>query len=142
MIERITVDNCKISDLKNSFPQIFAKIDVNKVLVDSKFTQTFTYVENNKIVGVILYDLIYERCELIQIEVLENYRNQKIASKLLTYMIEDCQKKHIENITLEVKITNHPAINLYKKFGFKEVAIRKRYYQGIDAILMEKEMIE
>lgn len=142
MIERITVDNCKISDLKNSFPQIFAKIDVNKVLVDSKFTQTFTYVENNKIVGVILYDLIYERCELIQIEVLENYRNQKIASKLLTYMIADCQKNHIENITLEVKITNQPAINLYKKFGFKEVAIRKRYYQGIDAILMEKEMIE
>lgn len=142
MIERITVDNCKISDLKNSFPQIFTKIDVNKVLVDSKFTQTFTYVENNKIVGVILYDLIYERCELIQIEVLENYRNQKIASKLLTYMIADCQKNHIENITLEVKITNQPAINLYKKFGFKEVAIRKRYYQGIDAILMEKEMIE
>ena len=142
MIERITVDNCKISDLKNSFPQIFTKIDVNKVLVDNEFTQIFTYVENDKIVGVILYDLIYERCELIQIEVLENYRNQKIASKLLTYMIADCQKNHIENITLEVKITNQPAINLYKKFGFKEVAIRKRYYQGIDAILMEKEMIE
>ena len=142
MIEKITVDNCKISVLKNSFPHIFAKIDVNKLLIDNKFTQMFTYIENDKIVGVILYDLIYERCELIQIEVLENYRNQKIASKLLTYMIEDCKKKHIENITLEVKITNHPAINLYKKFGFKEVAIRKRYYQGIDAILMEKEMIE
>lgn len=142
MIERITVDNCKISVLKNSFPQIFAKIDVNKFLIDNKFTQMFTYIENDKIVGVIIYDLIYERCELIQIEVLENYRNQKIASKLLTYMIADCQKNHIENITLEVKITNQPAINLYKKFGFKEVAIRKRYYQGIDAILMEKEMIE
>ena len=124
MIEKITVDNCKISVLKNSFPQIFAKIDVNKLLIDNKFTQMFTYIENDKIVGVILYDLIYERCELIQIEVLENYRNQKIASKLLTYMIDDCKKKHIENITLEVKITNHPAINLYKKFGFKEVAIR------------------
>ena len=142
MIERITVDNCKISSLENSFPQIFTQIDVNKILVDSKFTQMFAYTEDNKIVGVVLYDLIYERCELIQIEVLENYRNQKIASKLLTYMIEDCRKNHIENITLEVKITNQPAINLYKKFGFKEVAIRKRYYQGIDAILMEKEMIE
>lgn len=141
MIERITVDNCKILDLKNSFPQIFTKIDINKLLIDNKFTQIFTYMDNNKIVGVILYDLIYERCELIQIEVLEMYRNKHIASKLLTHMIEDCRKNNIENITLEVKVTNEPAINLYKKYGFKKVAIRKRYYQGIDAILMEKEMI-
>lgn len=141
MIEKITIDNCKILDLKNNFPQIFMKIDVNKFLIDNKFTQIFTYIENNKIVGVILYDIIYERCELTQIEVLESYRNRQIASRLLTYMIEDCQKNEIENITLEVKVTNIPAINLYKKFGFKEVAIRKRYYQGIDAILMEKEMI-
>lgn len=142
MIERITVDNRKISTLENSFPQIFTKIDVNSLLVDNKFTQIFTYTENNKVVGIIIYDLIYERCELTQIEVLEGHRNRQIASKLLTHMIEDCRKNKIENITLEVKITNDPAINLYKKFGFEEVAIRKGYYQGIDAILMEKEMIE
>lgn len=142
MIERITVDNCKISVLENSFPQIFTNLDVNKVLVDNEFTQMFTYTENNKFVGIIIYDLIYERCELTQIEVLEAYRNRQIASKLLTHMIEDCRKNKIENITLEVKVTNEPAINLYKKFGFKKVAIRKGYYQGIDAILMEKEMIE
>ena len=141
MIEKVTVENCKIKELKDTFPQIFTKIDIKHELSNNSFTQIFTYTENDKIIAFIMYDLIYERCELTQIEVLEDYRNRHIASDLLTYMIEDCLNNNIENITLEVKITNLPAINLYKKFGFKEVAIRKGYYQGIDAILMEKEMI-
>ena len=44
-----------------------------------------------------------------------------------------------KSITLEVKKDNIPAINLYKKFGFQEKAIRQGYYQGVDGILMERE---
>ena len=51
-------------------------------------------------------------------------------------------KKFIEivdkNITLEVKIDNYPAIKVYEDNGFKMVAIRKGYYNGIDGILMER----
>ena len=43
-----------------------------------------------------------------------------------------------KNITLEVKIDNTPAIKLYKKFDFEEVALRKGYYNGVDGILMER----
>ena len=43
-----------------------------------------------------------------------------------------------KNITLEVKIDNNAAINLYKKYNFVEKAIRKGYYNGIDGILMER----
>ena len=42
------------------------------------------------------------------------------------------------NITLEVNCNNKNAIKLYKKFNFKEVAIRKCYYNNKeDGILME-----
>jgi ribosomal-protein-alanine N-acetyltransferase len=84
---------------------------------------------------------MYERAELININVLENYQNQKIASKLLEYMIQDCIDKKVKSITLEVKVTNDKAIHLYQKFGFNQIGIRKCYYQGIDALLMEKELI-
>ena len=43
-----------------------------------------------------------------------------------------------KSITLEVNKNNIPALNLYKKFNFNEVAIRKGYYNGIDGILMER----
>lgn len=142
MIEKITIDNCEIKELEKTFKHYFTAKSVKEILLNNQFTCIFTFKEDDKIVAFIIYDLLYERCELIQIEVLEEYRNKKIASKLLTYMIEESKNKGIQNITLEVKVTNETAINLYKKFGFKEVAIRKGYYQGIDAFLMEKEMIE
>ena len=41
-------------------------------------------------------------------------------------------------ITLEVNKENIPAIKLYRKLGFKDVAIRKGYYNGVDGILMER----
>ena len=141
MIERITVDNCKIEILEKSFPQLLPKMDINRQLEDNDFTQIYVYKDNNNVIAIIMYDFIYERCELTQIEVIETHRNRHIASKLLTHMIDNCKKNNIENITLEVNINNEAAINLYKKFGFKQVAIRKGYYQGIDGILMEKEMI-
>ena len=52
----------------------------------------------------------------------------------MEYMINNVDK----NITLEVKNDNTPAIKLYKRYGFKEVATRKGYYQGTDGILMER----
>ena len=56
-------------------------------------------------------------------------------------MLEDCKIKDVKSITLEVKQTNENAIHLYKKYGFIEIGIRKGYYQGIDGILMEKELM-
>ena len=47
-------------------------------------------------------------------------------------------EKTNKSITLEVNKNNIPALNLYKKFAFHEVAIRKGYYNGVDGILMER----
>ena len=49
----------------------------------------------------------------------------------------------IEYITLEVRISNTPAISLYEKFGFKSVGVRKKYYQDNDedALIMFTENI-
>jgi ribosomal-protein-alanine N-acetyltransferase len=52
-------------------------------------------------------------------------------------------KKYLEyaNVFLEVKRTNLPAINLYNKFGFEEIDIRKMYYSdGQDAVVMSRKV--
>ena len=71
----------------------------------------------------------------------EEYQNQKIASKLFEYMVNECISHNVKSITLEVKETNIKAIHLYEKFDFSKVAVRRKYYQGIDGILMEKELM-
>lgn len=92
-------------------------------------------LENDKIIGYLYYSDIYDRAEINQIEVEVSHRNCGKATKLLQKMLELVEK----SITLEVKNDNIPAINLYKKFGFQEKAIRQGYYQGVDGILMERE---
>ena len=92
-------------------------------------------LENDKIIGYLYYSDIYDRAEINQIEVEVSHRNCGKVTKLLQKMLELVEK----SITLEVKKDNIPAINLYKKFGFQEKAIRQGYYQGVDGILMERE---
>lgn len=92
-------------------------------------------LENDKIIGYLYYSDIYDRAEINQVEVEVSHRNCGKATKLLQKMLELVEK----SITLEVKKDNIPAINLYKKFGFQEKAIRQGYYQGVDGILMERE---
>jgi len=128
MLIKIDLDNINILD--NSFLLVD---DIKKELVDNPFINIFVYVIDNKVIGYLNYSLIYDRIELNQIEVLNTYRRNGVGSLLLEYLI-----KLDFPITLEVKEDNSSAISLYEKFGFKKVAIRKGYYNGIDGILMER----
>jgi len=102
---------------------------------DNPFSKYLVYVHNNNVVGFCYYYEIYDKLEISYIFVSENFRNKNIASKLMKYLIDNNSDKY--NITLEVRKDNKPAIMLYKKFGFVDVAIREKYYGGIDGILME-----
>ena len=102
------------------------------------YLKIITYVEKDKIIGFLLYSLIYDRIEIEQFEVITKERGKGIGDKLLKYLIEKYQDTDIKNITLEVKEDNIIAINLYKKYGFKKVSTREKYYDGINGLLMEK----
>ena len=102
------------------------------------YLKIITYVEKDKIIGFLLYSLIYDRIEIEQFEVITKERRKGIGDKLLKYLIEKYQDTDIKNITLEVKEDNIVTINLYKKYGFKKVSTREKYYDGINGLLMEK----
>ncbi len=142
MIKKIEKEDARIDELENSFPQILGKNSVRKRLESNPFTNYLIYEKEGEIIGFINYDVIYDRGELVDLMVLEREENQGIGTKLLEAMIKDCVEKQVKSITLEVKITNQKAIHLYEKLHFKKVAMRRGYYQGIDGILMEKELIE
>ena len=73
------------------------------------------------------------------------YRGRKISSRLIEFILADASnKKKIKKVKLSVVTTQTPAINLYKKFGFKiiaklkkEVRVGKKYY---DEYIMEKNL--
>ena len=68
-------------------------------------------------------------------------RGNNIGTLMLEEIINIAKNKNMKSITLEVNDNNNIAINLYKKYGFKEVGIRPKYYNNTDdAIIMTKEI--
>lgn len=92
------------------------------------------YYIDNKLVGFLIYEQNYEILDLLYIVVEPIYRNKNIGSELMEYLINNIE---YEKILLEVRCDNVNAIKLYKKFNFKIINIRKRYYDNMDAYVME-----
>ena len=107
----------------------------------SPFAKNIEYIEEDTVLGTLKYSLIYDRIEIDNIEVKEEYRGKGIGTKMMSYLVSLAIENRVENITLEVRVSNTIARNLYKKFGFREVALRKFYYGDEDAILMEKQVM-
>ncbi|WP_313344895.1 ribosomal protein S18-alanine N-acetyltransferase [Sedimentibacter sp.] len=98
--------------------------------------------ENEVILGYMGMWRILDECHITNVAVLPQYRKKGVATHLINKMIEICKCSEITQMTLEVRESNIPAINLYKKFGFLEAGKRPRYYQVPieDAIIMWKKI--
>ena len=66
-----------------------------------------------------------------------------IGEAIIQRIIDDCYKNNIKYLTLEVRVSNIPAIKLYEKYGFQSLGTRKGYYQdnNEDALIMWTENI-
>ena len=127
-----------LKDINNLIKNFDYKLDDNSF--SNEFLNIVIYEEENDIKGVLIYEFFYDRIEIDYIIVDSEYRGLGIATNLLKYL--ENKYKNIDNITLEVRESNKPAIKFYLKNGFKEVIKRKNYYKDEDGILMIKNLGE
>lgn len=90
--------------------------------------------------GFIVWRAVADEAELITIGVDPDARRTGIAAAMLGIMEGEFKKTGIKKIFLEVAENNHPARQLYKNNGYNEIGVRPKYYDGIDAIMMKKEL--
>ena len=132
------VNNCNISELEkikylgNLINKNFCKVNDIEKLINNK--RILGYYLDNNLVAFLIFEQNYEILELEYIVVEPIYRRKNIGSKLMQYLIDNYK---FEKIMLEVRCDNVNAIKLYKKFNFKIINIRKKYYGNIDAYVME-----
>jgi ribosomal-protein-alanine N-acetyltransferase len=71
-------------------------------------------------------------------------RGSGIGAALLTELLDEAARRDSEAVFLEVRADNDAARRLYRRFGFDEVGLRKRYYQpsNVDAIVMCRKLRE
>lgn len=99
--------------------------------------------KNNKLVAYCGCWQILEEAHITNIAVSTNCRRNHIGEALLKTLIDYCYKNMVKYITLEVRVSNIAAIELYKKYSFKSLGTRKGYYQdnNEDALIMWTENI-
>ncbi len=99
--------------------------------------------ETNELLGYTGCWHIFDEAHITTLSVHPDYRKKGVAQRLLFSVIDDCYKKKIKYITLEVRESNVPAISLYEKNGFKSIGTRKNYYQdnNENALIMFTENI-
>ncbi|PEL69046.1 ribosomal-protein-alanine N-acetyltransferase [Bacillus toyonensis] len=72
--------------------------------------------------------IIIDESHITNIAILPEYRGQKLGDALLKEVISVAKELGVKTMTLEVRVSNEVAKQLYKKYGFQNGGIRKRYY--------------
>ena len=114
-----------------------------EVLIEELLSDSSLYIvakKQNEIIGFAGIKIIIDEADIMNIVVKKSYRNNGIGSLLLENLILISNKKNFNFIDLEVDCKNTIAINLYKKFGFEEISLRKNYYKNNDAMIMKKKL--
>lgn len=106
--------------------------------LESDLSKYVVAKENGNIVGFAGVIILPDDVEITNIVTKKTERKKGIGKLLLDKLIKMAFALK-KDISLEVNEKNEPAINLYKKAEFKEVGIRKKYYNGCEnAIIMTK----
>lgn len=101
------------------------------------FSKYLVLTINNLIVGFLSSWIVLGEITITNLTIQKDFRNKGLSKHLLGNFLN--MYKNYE-IFLEVRISNEIARNLYKKFLFEEISIRKNYYTNPveDAIVMKK----
>lgn len=90
--------------------------------------------------GFVVWRVVADEAEIITIGVHPDARKSGIASAMLAIIENDIKKRGGKKIFLEVAENNEPARKLYEANGYKKIGVRHKYYDGIDAIMMDKDL--
>ena len=142
-IEKMTLEHLK--QIEENIEEKFDKFWNKEVLKSELDNPASSYIvaldENKNVVGYAGIWQPLEEAHITNIVTKKDKRQNKIGTKMIEKLIDMAKDRKLSDITLEVNINNLPAINLYKKYQFKEVGLRKKYYNNIDdAIIMTLEL--
>ena len=94
--------------------------------------------EKGSVVGYANFRMVADEGEIERVAVHPDFRRRGYGRKLMEAMVDYSRKKGVRDMTLDVRVNNEKAINLYESCGFSEEGRRKDYYREPteDAIIM------
>ncbi len=114
-----------------SFPTPFT-VNLFRMELNLNVAHLFVARSDGQVVGFIDYWRVGSEIHLITVAVHPSFRKHRIGSRIIDFMLEDARKNRVETISLDVRPSNTAGLKLYAKYGFRQVGVRKKYYQDND----------
>lgn len=123
---------------KQAFPDTRSQNNIEYEVLENSLSFAYVVEKDRSIIGYAIYWRVDTEAHLLDFAIDKNYRRKQIGSSLLSYLINDWRLKKIQEGHLETRRSNVAARNMYLKYGFEVIGVRKNYYskEKEDAILM------
>src|SRR5689334_19916462 len=121
-----------------SFPTPWPDYAFRQELQTNRLAHYVVAKSGDETVGYAGLWLMVDEAHITTFAVLPEWRRRGVGAHLMLAMMHLADSLNARIVTLEVRLSNHPARALYGKFGFKPVGIRPRYYSdnNEDALIM------
>lgn len=99
---------------------------------------------DGKVAGYGCFWFVLDEGQLVNIGVRPEFRRLGIGALILEAGLAECRKRAMKTLFLEVRTSNEKAQNLYKKYGFKVLGLRKGVYDlpKEDGYIMQVEVVK
>ena len=121
-----------------TFPTPWTLDSFHYEMRENQYAHYVVAEDENGIVGFCGMWLVIDAAQITNVAVVERMRGQKIGEALMKEAMRVAREANMDVMSLEVRVTNVVAQNLYRKLGFQDGGIRKGYYtdNGEDALVM------
>jgi len=126
---------------RQSYPTPWSRNAFHSELTANLYAHYFTARIDGMLVGYFGMWVFFDEAHITNIAVNPKFRRQGIGEQMLRFAFRKARELGATKMTLEVRLSNYGAQNLYRKLGFQDRGIRKGYYSDTneDAIIMWKD---
>lgn len=127
-----------VENASHAAPWTLANFEAELAKPYSRFLVLTDDETDSKIYGYIVYWMMFDECQILNVVVAPEYRKKGYAALMIRQAVRDGVQKSLKRVVLDVRKSNLPAIQLYQKLGFLIARVQKSFYSnGEDAYSME-----
>lgn len=109
--------------------------------LENDIAYNYVLEHDGVIIGYYGFWILFDNIDITKVSIRKEFQGMGLSKILLEDLFNRIQNLDVCSITLEVRVSNEKAINLYKKFGFETICVRKQYYNDLeDAYILQKRM--
>lgn len=145
-ISQVSIERMKMDDLdevmeieRMCFTQPWTREMFKSDLLQTEFTYYIVARFKGKLIGYAGMWVAGGEAHITTIAVHPNYRRRGVGSTLMRTLLEEALRRGAEIAVLEVRQSNTAAQQLYRKYGFRPIGVRRGYYSNPteDALVYE-----